>query len=168
MKLAVLALVFAAGLTGCAGPYFKNQAQYDGKENWVGWANPHEVARMNQERTATNKLAALPASMGYINEKGQTVPVTITSGKTAPAGFMGKVANLSSTRRLKFAVYGPEEKSWYLGPGQIVPDYLPDGNYIGRIFYGSSEIQAPIPFKVGSQRKNFMGEEVHWYFGSEY
>ncbi len=171
MKTKILALTtvlaaLAFLVTGC-GPFFRNQAQYD-KGEWWGIAGSHEVVQMKEKKMAMDKQAALPALMGYINEKGETVTVTVNSGKVASAGFVGKVANLSSYRRLKFVVNGPEEKTWYLGPGQIVPDYLTEGVYVARIFYGSTEVQEPMTFKVSLLKKNFMGEKLHWFFGSEY
>lgn len=148
-------------VVGCA--YFGNEKQYE-QGDWYGLATPDEVAKIKQNKLALEKMQAIPAQTAYI-ENGILVPISQSGskGKKTPAGFKGKVCNLSSYNRVHIVIKGPEVKGFYLGPGQNITEYLIPGVYTATPYVGSRRIYEPRTFHVNSRTHNFMGEELHWY-----
>lgn len=148
--LAVAALTLVL-LSGCIGPYFRDQGEYDNGV-WYGVADSHEVARMKSDRLAFEKLKAAP------------VQTEVKDG--ASQGYEGLVANLSGYNRYNFILTGPETKSYLLGPGERAIDHLIPGNYTAIVYQGSYRVGS-WTFKVGVQQSTFMNEKYHWYVYAE-
>lgn len=156
MKTKMFFLILTAGLliltSGCAGPYFGSEAQYN-RGKWHGWAGPREVARTKADKLAFDKLRDAPA-------------LTLTTNGVFQ-GYLGVIANMSTYRRLLFKYDGPETSEEYLGPGQQDYIYLLPGDYHGEIFYGGQKV-GWVNFTSGPKIKKFLGTPVSWIFGSEY
>lgn len=179
----MLGLLFV--LTGCIGPHFKDRAQYD-KGEWKGWASHEDVGqiehqklaqkdgeaaleiRRTRDKMALEKLQAQPVQTGTMTAGGVVANGTVAGGATAPAGYKGIVANLSSYRRYNFVIRGPEDKSFYLGPGERTTDYLLPGRYTATFYYGGEKAGQPHVFEVGAQERVFQGEKCHWYVFTEW
>jgi Ni/Co efflux regulator RcnB len=181
--IAIIALVH---LSGCIGPYFRDGAQYDRRE-WRGWADAHDIGQMERDKLAAEreraaierdkerdqmaleKLASQPVMTGIMTATGVVANTNaVASGKTASAGYLGYVANLSSYRRYNFVIRGPEKKAFYLGPGERLTDYLLPGRYTGSIYHDGSLYGPPHTFTVGVQEKIFQKERCHWYLVAEW
>lgn len=155
-------------LAGCVGPYYGNQGQYD-KGNWRGWADNRQVNQRSRQQLALEKLRVQPVLTGTMTATGVVASaIAPAPGTTAAAGYKGIVANLSSYRRYSFRLQGTESKSFYLGPGERVADYLLPGRYTASIYYGGDQIGQPHVFDVGVQEKFFQGEKCHWYLVAEW
>lgn len=140
----VVSLIFL--FIGCAAHY-GNEAQYD-RGDWYLLASAGEVVRIKGDKLAFNKLKNAPA---------QT-----ESKKNVPQGYKGLIANLSGHNRYNFKFTGPETKSFLLGPGEQVIDYLVPGKYFCEVYHGGSKIGS-WSFKVGVQQSTFLNEKYHWY-----
>lgn len=147
--VAALALVLLS--TGCIGPYFRDQGEYDNGV-WYGVADSREVARMKADKLAFEKLRAAPVQTEVKDD--------------APQGYKGLIANLSGYSRYNFTLVGPETKSFLLGPGERAIDYLVPGDYICIVYQGSYKVGV-WRFKVGQQQSVFMNEKYHWYVYAE-
>lgn len=162
MKTKMFILTAIAGLlmlTGCVGPYYRSQAQYD-RGKWLGLASNQSVAQKNRQQIALerDKLAL---------DKLQSQPVQTSAVNGVPQGYLGVIANMSTYRRLLFEYSGPEDGAEYLGPGQQMEKYLLPGTYHGVIRYGG-QIVGSVTFKSEPVEKGFLGKKVHWIYGSEW
>jgi len=148
MKTKILVTLLLMGLffvNGCA--IYKNEAQYD-KGEWYGLIGSEAVAHIKSDKLAFTKLNAAPVQTKIKNDVQQ--------------GYEGLVANLSSYNRYNFKLFGPETKSYLLGPGERVTDYLVPGKYTCVVFQGSYQVGS-WSFNVGPQQSTFMNEKHHWY-----
>lgn len=163
-------------LTGCVGPYYTNKAQYD-KGQWYGLANNHDVSQMNRQqlalerdKMALSKLQAQPVMTGTMTPTGVVANSSAVASAqgTAPAGYEGIVANMSSQNRYTFRIRGPESRSFYLGPGERATDHLLPGTYTGTVYQGGSQVGQPHVFTVGVQDKVFQNQKCHWFLFAEW
>jgi len=151
----------AVATTGCRSPFYGKKGQYD-KGNWFGWADNQSVHERDQQMLAVGKLNAQPVMVGTMTATGIVASV-VAPGATAPAGYMGFIANNNQYRRYNLILRGPENKSYYLAPAQRITDYLLPGRYIATVDYGGRPIGQPYVFDVGPSEKNYLGEKCHWY-----
>lgn len=165
LALALLAIVITT--SGCIGPYYSNKNQYD-KGRWHWWADNQSVYQRDQQMLAVGKLNAQPVMTGVMTSTGIVATAVAPAPGTAPAGYKGFVANLSSYRRYTLTVRGTENKSYYLGPGQKVTDYLLPGRYVATANYGGRVYGTPYFFDVGPQIMSFQGEACHWFLVAEW
>ncbi|MDO8592850.1 MAG: hypothetical protein Q7R92_03745 [bacterium] len=142
----LLVLASVTLFTGCAA-YFGNEAQYN-KGDWYLFADSREVAHIKKDKLAFNKLEAEPVKTNTVNGVSQ--------------GYEGLVANLSNNNRYNFKLFGPETKSYLLGPGERATDYLIPGKYVCIVYQGSYQVGS-WSFQVGPQQSIFMNEKHHWY-----
>lgn len=163
-------------IPGCVGPYYTNKAQYD-KGQWYGLANNHDVSQMNRQQLAQErdtmalqKLQAQPVMTGTMTSTGVVANSSAVASApgTAPAGYEVIVANMSSYQRYNFIIRGPETKSYYLGPGERVTDYLLPGRYVVAIMYGTSQIGQSSVMHIGVQTMLFQNHLCHGYAVAEY
>ncbi|MDO8668006.1 MAG: hypothetical protein Q7K35_02805 [bacterium] len=174
MRNKINILAAALGLlvfTGCVGPLYTKESQHP-KGHGFGLFGSGSASQAEVNRLAIEKLKAQPVMTGTMTATGVVANATPASaiGKTAPAGYKGIVVNMSSYRRYTFLIQGPENKSFYLGPGERAPDsasYLLPGRYIASIYYGGSLVGRPDAFTVGVQEKFFQGP-CHWYVVAEW
>ena len=144
----LLAMVW---LSGCA--LYGNKAQYD-KGNWYWLTGSAEVARIEQDKLALEKLKAQPVQTASI--------------KGVQTGYRGKIANFERYDKVNFILKGPETKGWLLLPGQTKEYYLLPGKYTAEAYIGGHKVDGPKPFTVSVQTHNFLGEELHWFVFYEY
>lgn len=164
ITLALALLAIAITTSGCiGGPFYGNKSQYD-KGRWHWWADNRSVYERDQQMLAVGKLQAQPVMVGTMTATGVVANVVApASGKTAPAGYMGYIANNNQYRRYNLSIRGVESRDFYLAPGQRITAYLLPGRYIATIDYGGTPIGRPYIFDVGPSEKNYLGEPCHWY-----
>lgn len=163
-------------ISGCVGPYYTNRQQYN-NGRWVGLAGNHDIAQMDRQqfalerdKMALQKLQAQPVMTGTMTSTGVVANSNAVASApgTAPAGYEGIVANMSSYNRYTFRIRGPESRSFYLGPGERVTDHLLPGTYMGTVYQGGSQIGQPHVFTVGVQDKVFQNQKCHWFLFAEW
>ena len=143
--ISTIAVLLAVFINGCA--FYGSEHQYD-QGKWKGWAGSEEVARTKADKLAFAKLASAP------------VQTLVTNGVVQ--GYEGLIANLSKYQRYNFKLFGPETKSYLLGPGERKVDYLIPGEYACVIFKGGAKV-GQWTFRVNAQQSTFMNETYHWY-----
>ena len=152
MKTLVLTLMgLLVLLTGCVGPYYGKQGQYD-RGNWYFLANNREVHQRELQQLAFQKLKDQPVRVGV-------------STNGVLQGFYGVIDN-PYYRTLEFKYWGPEHGSETLAPGQRVYKFLLPGKYTGRIYDGG-RLVGWAEFASEVQEKGYLGEKVHWKFYSK-
>lgn len=141
--------ITACFLTGCGGPLYGNVKQYQ-RGSWYGFADHHEVARIDQDKLAMKKLEA-------------SAPLTASENGTS-LGYKGVVANFSSYRAT-IDLIGPESRNFLLEPGQQVETYLIPGKYLtmAQTSSGGYRSKNVGGFTVGVKKHSFQGRDVHWF-----
>lgn len=142
-KLALILLagvIFSFLLTGCAS--FGDHGDWE-RGDWYGFARPDTVARMEQDKLALKKLESLPADAHPVQ------------------GYRGVIKSNAGSDILQVKLEGPENKSFFLNPGDQAIDYLIPGNY-KRTLIRNDKIFASQNFIVGAQKHYFAGGEYHW------
>lgn len=140
-KLILLVLVLTI-FSGCA--VYRNKAQYD-KGDWYGITGSGEIARIEQDKLALEKLKDAP----IIGDKVK--------------GLLGIVANCDPRSTKNFKILGPEQKSFLILPGHYEEDNLIPGQYEGRIYHRGRQVENSWFFYVSTQKNKFLGKEYHWF-----
>ncbi|MCK4553624.1 hypothetical protein KAU19_01515 [Candidatus Parcubacteria bacterium] len=103
-------LLMMVWVAGCGALYGK-KSQYD-EGDWYLFAGSSEVARIEQDKLAFNKLKEAPVN-------GDTIK-----------GYGGIVTNLDKRYLYNFIISGPEQRGYALGGKyNTVTDYLIPGTY---------------------------------------
>lgn len=144
-------LLIAICLTFCGCALYPNELTYKSGQ-WVGLATHHQVARIQQDKLAMEKLKQTPAKTGTEADK---------------IGFEGLVCNLSNYTTYNFVVSGPETRSYLLQKNECIKDNLIPGTYAGSVYRDGYQQGQPWVFHVNARQHFFKGEKVHWYLYKE-
>lgn len=157
MKKRTLFLMVILGfivVSTCSCALFRSEKQYE-KGEWFGATTSAEVVQIKIDKLAleSRKLA--------LEKLKNSQP--IISEEKSQQGYLGLVANLSSSRRANIIIKGPETKSYLLAQGQIQEDYLLPGPYEAIKTENGSVVGRSWKFSVGLHQFFYMGKKVHWY-----
>jgi len=149
MKTRLVLLFVAAVMTlitvGCGTPLFGNIKQYrDG--DWYLGADPHQVARMEQDKLAVDKLKEQPVYTSSIN------------GVTK--GYLGLAVNYYGDI-VTIKLIGPQRKIFVLKPKEMGTDYLIPGWYRRIIIYRGQTTHESM-MEVGPELHHAEGGQYHW------
>lgn len=150
-------ILVALFFSGCA--FYGNQSQYE-KGDWYLFTSSSEVAKMERNKQALRQKKATD-QLAIEKLKAQPIDVQRAPDGT-PLGYKGIVANVSR-KKINTIIYGgPEEKAFFLYPGQEQEAALLPGNYTACSYIGG-ENKGCSSFIVSSQINYFNGRVVHWY-----
>ncbi len=149
MERYVMLVMLAIIGIGCSTPQFGNVKQWR-EGDWYFGASPGQVARMEQDKTALDKL------------KEQPVQVKVKNG--VMMGYRGVVQNFSRYERITIEAIGPEKRVWVLSPGEFQDqEFLVPGDYVARAYRRGYPVGTTQAFNVGVQEKNYInGKKYHW------
>lgn len=142
---AVVVIILIVGFTGCAAQ-FGNERQYEDGD-WYFFANSSEVAKIEQDKMALEKLEKSTPIIG----EGQ-------NGK----GYRVYLANFSSFKRYTFRLDGPEKVNHMLSPEEVLEIYLIPGDYEVKTVHDGKVSSAGI-MPVTAKRKRFNGVWCHGF-----
>ncbi len=149
---AIWMVVLAVVLNGCGAMYGNEQEYWDG--DFYNFADPDELAEIQNDRISIMERKMALAKL-------RTITPDVKSVNGVSHGFRGVIVNFSR-KRLNVKVRGPEKKSYFMGPGERVVDYLVPGSYKRTLFERGKEI-ATQNFVVSNQQHSFQGALYHWY-----
>lgn len=144
--LLLAAVSMALGCLGCGTPLFGSLQQYkDG--DWYLGANPQQVARMEQDKLALEKLKAQPT-------------YTATDNNGISQGYRGIAVNYYGDI-VTIKLDGPQKKIFVLKPKEIATDNLIPGRYRRIIIYrGVARHESMMV--VGPELNYAEGDQYHW------
>ena len=98
-----------------------------------------------------------------LNKLKSITPDTVTKNG-APQGFRGIVVNESRRRSYNVSIVGPEERSYFMFPGQRVEDWLIAGRYSCSIVEVANPRNNSSHVFHSRLQKSFYGDaQYHWW-----